>query len=137
MMMINYPFKSIKSGDVFFAQYLNYKGELKQHYFYCVYTQSEDKNNNLVSDIVGLMISTNNKFAKLDAQGFNDYNVEVEINNRKAWVCADKIFRFMPDDENCRAEKKNIFLTKKEKEEILARFTRFYLEATRQMLKNE
>ena len=128
---------NIKAGDLFHAQYLNYQGELKHHYFYCVYTQQDDVNNNLASDIVGLLISTNEKFAKLEAQGFNDYNVSVEINGRKAWVCADKMYRFMLTDATCNIEKKNTRLTQKEKEEVLSRFTRFYLETTRQMLEYE
>ena len=128
---------NIKAGDLFHARYLNYQGELKHHYFYCVYTQQDDVNNNLVSDIVGLLISTNEKFAKLEAQGFNDYNVSVEISGRKAWVCADKMYRFMLTDATCNIEKKKTRLTQKEKEEVLSRFTRFYLETTRQMLEYE
>lgn len=128
---------NIKAGDLFHARYLNYQGELKHHYFYCVYTQQDDVNNKLSSDIVGLLISTNEKFAKLEAQGFNDYNVSVEINGRKAWVCADKMYRFMLTDTTCNIEKKKMRLTQKEKEEVLSRFTRFYLETTRQMLEHE
>lgn len=133
-----YHSKNIKAGDIFHAKYLNYRGLTKQHFFYCVYTQSHDENNNLTEDIVGLLISTNKKFAKLEAQGFNDYNVKVEIHNKTAWVCTDKIFRFMLTDETCDVDlKKNIVLTKKEKEEVLSKFTRFFLETTRQMLEYE
>lgn len=128
---------NIKAGDIFHARYLNYNGAEKRHYFYCIYTQVEDPNNNLYEDIVGLLISTNKKFDKLEAQGFNDYNVPVMINGKKAWVCTDKMYRFMSSDETCEIERKIINLAQKEKEEVLAKFTRFYLEATRQMIEYE
>ena len=64
-MMMIYP-SNIKAGDIFHAQYLNYRGELKHHYFYCVYTQNDDQNNNLTTDVMGLLISTNDKFARLE-----------------------------------------------------------------------
>lgn len=129
--------KEIKAGDLFYAQYLNYQGELKHHYFYCVYTQESDQNNSLSGDAVGLLISTNDKFARLAEQGLNDYNVAVTINGKKAWVCADKMYRFMLSDPTCKAERKKAALGQKEKEEVLSRFTRFFLEATRQMLEYE
>ena len=132
-----YLFNHVSAGKIFHVEYLNYKGKARKHYFFCVYSQSEDKNNLLFEDIVGLLISTNKKFGVLDAQGYNDHNVEVNINNRRAWVCTDKSYRFSLTDKTIKLTPKNIDLTLEEKENVLARYTRFYLEATRQLLANE
>lgn len=135
--MKTYPFNAIIAGNVFHAEYLNYKGSLKKHYFYCVYSQVEDKNNSLTEDIVGVMISTNDKFEKLAEQGMNDYNVEVEINGRKAWVCSDKVYRFSLQDDTIKLQKKvSVIIPKNVQDDIVSKFSRFYLEATRQMLEN-
>ncbi|HPW96768.1 MAG TPA: hypothetical protein PK557_07385 [Paludibacteraceae bacterium] len=128
---------NIKAGDIFHARYLNYKGTEKRHYFYCIYAQADDPNNTLTEDIIGLMISSNTKFERLEEQGVNDYNVQVEIFGKKSWVCVDKSFRFMLSDSTCEIDKKKISLTEKEKSEILNKYSRFYLEATRQMIANE
>lgn len=134
--MKTYLSNHVEAGSIFHVEYLNYKGKARKHYFFCIYSQSDDDNNLLFEDVVGLLISTNKKFGRLDAKGYNDYNAEVLINNRKAWVCTDKSYRFSLTDKKIKLTPKIIKLTTKEKEDVLARYTRFYLEATRQLLEN-
>jgi hypothetical protein len=117
----------IKPFDIIYKEYAGEFGqESSKHYYVCIYTQSEDENNRLYSDIYGLMITTNKKYENIP----NDYNVRIEINDVQCYVLCDKIFRFKIEQT---MEVKDTKLTVYEKSEIKSKFDKFIKEVNRQM----
>lgn len=120
------PMKTCRSNlnpyDIFFAKRIG-----GNHYFVCIYTQSNDINNVLTEDIYGLLITTNQKYARIPK---NDYNVEIYINNRRCYVCCDKLIRINKRDA---VKKKYYTLEEEEKSEIRSKFSKFINEVERQM----
>lgn len=121
--------KNIKAGDIFHAEHDSFYGKKRKHYFYCVYSQVEDINNFLEEDVIGLMITTNDKMAKVIEKN-NDYNVKIKINNTTSYVCCDKFYRF---NIKSKIGKKSNVLRKKEKEEIMFYYKKFINESLRQL----
>lgn len=120
----------IKTGDVFHAEYSNYYGHDKKHFFYCIYTQRQDVNNTLSEDIIGLMITSNPKMDYI-IETKNDYNVKIRLKNEDAYVCSDKVFRFNTNDKINKVN--NSVLTNKEKRLINTYFKKFIKESFRQL----
>lgn len=121
----------IKTGDIFHAEYTNYYGTNKRHFFYCIYTQEQDIHNTLSEDIIGLLITTNEKFEHI-IENKNDYNIKVKLNKRVAYVNADKIFRFNLRDK-INTNKYKYKLNKKEKALIKKYYKKFIKESLRQL----
>lgn len=84
---MNYRFdkEAIQTHDIFYAEHYDIHGVKYGHYFYCIHTQREDKNNTLFRDVIGLLITTR------DVPG---YTHKIIINNKEAFVCCDKEVRF-------------------------------------------
>lgn len=120
----------IKTGDIFHVEYNNYYGTQKRHYFYCIYTQKEDINNTLSEDVIGLMITTNEKMDYI-VKYKNDYNVKIKLNDKTAYVCCDKIFRFNVKDK--KIDYVGDLLNAKEKKAITKYYKRFIKESLRQL----
>ena len=120
----------IKTGDIFHVEYSNYYGTQKRHYFYCIYTQKEDINNTLSEDVIGLMITTNEKMDYI-VKYKNDYNVKIKLNDKTAYVCCDKIFRFNVKDK--KVDYVGDLLNAKEKKSITKYYKRFIKESLRQL----
>ncbi len=125
MMKICPSKQTIKTFDIFYAP--RNVGESRKHYFVCIYSQEKDANNRLFSDIYGLMISTNPKYQKLPE---NDYNVQIEINEKTCFVLCDKWYRFEVDDS---MEIKPAVLEEQTRIEIMAKLNKFIKEVKRQM----
>lgn len=121
--------KNIKTGDIFHAEYSNYYGKDKKHFFYCVYTQHQDINNTLVEDIIGLLITSNTKYEYI-IENKNDYNIRITINGKRSYVNADKIYRFNTND-NISFKKERV--SPKQKKKILKFYKRFLKESLRQL----
>lgn len=119
----------IKAGDIFHAEYNNYYGDNKRHFFYCIYSQEQDGNNNLNEDIIGLMITTNEKMDYI-IENKNDYNVKIRLRDKKSYVCCDKVFRFNTKDKVDMVRDK---LTKKEKKLIKIYYKKFLSETLKQL----
>lgn len=115
----------IKAYQIFYKTTVSEFGEHK-HYYVCIYSQRQDINNRLVSDVYGLMISTNKKFENLP----NDYNVKIEINGTPCFVLCDKMYRFKIEET---MEVKEQRLTNYQKSEIAEKLNKFYNEIKRQM----
>lgn len=122
----------VKAGNIFLAEYSNYYGEKKRHYFYCIYSQEEDINNNLNEDVIGLMITSNKKMDYI-IENKNDYNVKIILHSKNVYVCCDKIFRFNKNE----IKTKGGAITKKEKKEIDFYYKKFIKESLRQLKENE
>lgn len=120
----------IKTGDIFHVEYNNYYGTQKRHYFYCIYTQKEDINNTLSEDVIGLMITTNEKMDYI-VKYKNDYNVKITLNDKTAYVCCDKVFRFNVKDK--KVDYVGDLLNAKEKKSITKYYKRFIKESLRQL----
>ena len=120
----------IKTGNIFHVEYNNYYGTQKRHYFYCIYTQKEDINNTLSEDVIGLMITTNEKMDYI-VKYKNDYNVKIKLNDKTAYVCCDKIFRFNVKDK--KVDYVGDLLNAKEKKSITKYYKRFIEESLRQL----
>jgi hypothetical protein len=120
----------IKTGSIFHVEYNNYYGTQKRHYFYCIYTQKEDINNTLSEDVIGLMITTNEKMDYI-VKYKNDYNVKIKLNDKTAYVCCDKIFRFNVKDK--KVDYVGDLLNAKEKKAITKYYKRFIKESLRQL----
>lgn len=118
----------IKTGDIFLAEYNNYYGKKRKHYFYCIYTQKQDINNNLEEDIIGLMITSNKKMDYI-IQNFNDYNVKIKLYTTESYVCCDKIFRFNKNEITTFGDLLDDF----EKRMILIYYKKFMKETLRQL----
>lgn len=118
----------IKTGDIFHAEYDNYYGTKKKHYFYCVYSQNEDINNTLNEDVIGLMITSNQKMDYI-IENKNDYNVRIELYEKEVYVCCDKIFRFNKNEIDIKGD----MLNQEEKDEILVFYKKFIKESLRQL----
>lgn len=112
----------LRPHDIFFANHYSHNGTKIGHYFYCVYSQQTDESNELFRDVLALLITTK------EVPG---YNVEIEINGKKAYVCCDNPIRLMSSGHN--AVLKPIRLTEEKQREILNCFNDFKKEATRQM----
>lgn len=119
----------IKSGDIFHAVYDNYYGENKKHYFYCIYSQEEDINNKLNEDVIGLLITSNEKMEFI-VNNQNDYNVKIKLYTTDCYVCCDKIFRFNKKDK---ITLKGDLLDDYEKRVILRYYKKFINESLRQL----
>ena len=123
----------IKTGDIFHAEYNNYYGTKKRHYFYCIYSQEEDINNHLYEDVIGLMITSNKKLDYI-VDNINDYNVKVKLYTTNSYVCCDKIFRF---NKNEKIESKGDLLDDYEKKKVLEHYKKFINESLRQLGDNK
>ena len=117
--------KEIKAYQIFYKTTVSEFGE-HNHYYVCIYSQRYDTNNRLVSDVYGLMVSTNRKFENLP----NDYNVKIEINGTPCFVLCDKMYRFKIEET---MEVKEQKLTNYQKSEISEKLNKFYNEVKRQM----
>lgn len=118
----------IKAGDIFHVEYDNYYGTKKRHFFYCIYSQNDDVNNTLDEDVIGLMITSNQKMDYI-IENKNDYNVKIELYDKTVYVCCDKIFRFNKNE----VDYKGNLLKRKEKNEISIYYKKFIGESLRQL----
>lgn len=90
---------SIEPFDIFLAKGNGQYNKSGRHYFVCIYSQEKDINNHLSNDLYGLMITSNNKYAKFFDNNFNDYNVEIKFNGKISYALCDKILR-IPNNKN-------------------------------------
>lgn len=114
----------IKPHDIFYAEHYSHSGSKIGHYFYCVYAQDNDNSNELFRDILVLLITTK------ETPG---YNVPIEINGRKAFVCCDNPFRLMSSAD--KIDLKPFRATKSKQKEIISCMKSFEKEKLRQMRK--
>lgn len=124
LMKPHYHFKKedVKPNDIFYAEHYDYNGNKVGHYFYCVYSQINDKDNNLFRDVIGLLITTK------DVPG---RNVNVKINGKQAYVCCDNELRFIA--EVGKVQNKHINLTSKEKKNVMRSYKKMNKEKEKQM----
>lgn len=97
---------SIEPFDVFLAKDNGQYNESGRHYFVCIYSQEKDINNHLSNDLYGLMITSNNKYAKFFDNNFNDYNVEIRLNGKVSYALCDKILRIPNNQKVIKTEHK-------------------------------
>lgn len=115
--------------DVFFTTHPS------KHYYVCIYSQYLDKHNKLISDVYGLIITTNPKYQSMLSQKYNDYNVPISLGEKNAFVCCDKIIRIENSQELI---KKKYTLSNAEKARIRYKLNKFIREIQRQgMLNND
>ena len=114
--------EDVKPNDIFYAEHYDLNGEKFGHYFYCVYSQYEDKENKLFRDIIGLLITTR------DVPG---YNYQMRINGKDAYVCVDSEFRFVSDSDN--VQNKHIDVSKKDAKNVLKMYKKFIAKKFKQM----
>jgi hypothetical protein len=107
---------------MFLAEHYNYNGDKVSHYFYCIYSQENDKNNGLFRDIVGLLITTKPPVG---------YNSQVTINGKEAYVCCDKEERFI-SETNAVTYKHQTF-SKTERKNVIKVYKSFRKEIERQL----
>lgn len=131
MMKRSHSRGGIKPFDILFADCNSTFGGKMKHYYVCIYCQKNDNNTYLANDFYGLLITTNDKYKKI---GYNDYNVEININNRICYVCCDKLIRIQNDYTVC---KKTYSLNSQEVAQIKDKFNAFILETKRQMNTNK
>lgn len=124
MMKTTYHFKkaNISPNDIFYAEHYDLNGVKSGHYFYCIYSQEEDNNNDLFRDVTGLLITTKKP---------KGYAQKVIINEKTVYVCCDSIYRFVADVDKIR--NKFINLTKKEKTKVIKCFKSFQKETQKQL----
>lgn len=118
----------VKAGEIFHAEYNNYYGSKKRHYFFCVYSQEKDINNRLNEDVIGLMITSNSKMKKIIKRQ-NDYNVKIKLNATTSYVCCDKVFRFHKNEIDYVGNPLNVY----EKRTIIRYYKKFFKESLRQL----
>lgn len=97
-----------------------------KHYYVCIYTQNNDKNNRLYSDVYGLVITTNPKY---DYLPYNDYNVPIYINKKKAYVNCDKLVRIKLYDN---VQKKDFVIPHEVRKDIRYNLDKFITEIKKQ-----
>ena len=114
--------EDIKPNDIFFGEHYDLNGRKFGHYFYCIYSQGQDTNNNLFRDIIGLLITTK------EVPG---YNYKMEINERVAYVCVDNEVRFVSDMDI--VQNKYIEISKKDKTNIIKMYKKFCKNKIKQM----
>jgi hypothetical protein len=114
----------IKAHDIFYAEHYDLNGEKFGHYFYCVYSQEEDKKLGLFRDVVGLLVTTK------EPKG---YSVEVVISEKKGYVLCDKEVRFIADKKY--VKNKYIKITNKEKRQVMKMYKKLFKEKQKQMKK--
>lgn len=114
--------EDIKPNQVFYADHYDLNGNKYGHYFYCIYSQNEDKDNKLFRDIVGLLITTK------EVPG---YNYKMTINGRNAYVCIDSEFRFVSDQ--ARVQNKYVDISKKDAKNIYRMYQKFCKKKLKQM----
>lgn len=112
--------------DVFYKEFATQDFGPSRHYYVCIYSQKIDQNNHLVSDIYGLMITSNQKYNNIP----NDYNVKIEINGKEVFVLCDKLFRFKVEENMTLVDRK---LSNFEKSEIKDKLKKFLNEIERQV----
>lgn len=112
--------------DIFYKEFENKDFGPSKHYYVCIYSQKIDENNRLVSDIYGLMITSNPKYNNIP----NDYNVKIEINGKVVFVLCDKLFRFKVEEKMTLIDRK---LNNFEKSEIKEKLKKFLTEIERQV----
>jgi phosphate starvation-inducible protein PhoH len=111
--------------DVFFADKTCDFSDKNKHYYVCIYTQELDTNNVLFNDVYGLMITTNQKYNKMQ----NDYNVEIMVNGRRCYVNCDKMIRLQVDEKVTIKQQR---LSQTEIKEIKINLNKFLEEVKRQ-----
>lgn len=116
----------IKPFDIFFAEVTTPYGKKRKHYYLCIYSQPYDFNNPLQNDVLALVITTNQKYKKID---YNDYNAPILIGDKTVFVCCDKIIRLPMKDLELKQQK----ITKEERSEIQRKFLNFNKELLRQI----
>ena len=97
---------SIEPFDVFLAKDNGQYNKSGRHYFICIYSQEKDINNHLSNDLYGLMITSNNKYAKFFDNNFNDYNVEIRLNGKVSYALCDKVLRIPNNKKVIKTEHK-------------------------------
>lgn len=112
--------------DIFYKEFETKDFGPSKHYYVCIYSQKLDENNRLVSDVYGLMITSNQKYNKIP----NDYNVKIDINGKEVFVLCDKLFRFKVEDKMTLVDKR---LSNFEKSEIREKLKKFLNEIERQV----
>jgi hypothetical protein len=120
----NYRFnrEDIKVNDVFLGEHYDLNGKKFAHYFYCIYSQSEDEENKLFRDIIGLLITT---------KEIPGYNYKMKINDRDAYVCIDNEVRFVSDKEV--VQNKYISVQDRDKKNIINMYKKFYKKKIKMM----
>jgi hypothetical protein len=124
MMIYHFDKEQIKAHDIFFAEHYDMNGEKFNHYFYCIYSQEEDKKLGLFRDIIGLLITTK------EPKG---YIAEVTINGKQAYVICDKEVRFFSDKKF--VKNKYITITNKEKRKVISVYKKAHKEKIKQLKK--
>lgn len=117
---------NIKAKDIFYAEHFDFYGRKTNHYFYCVYSQANDKSHLLYRDIIGLIITTRKP---------KGYYESVIINGKVAYVCCDNEHRFSLSAKN--VETKDISLTKEEHKKIIKKYENFMKIKIKQLKKGE
>ena len=121
-----YHFSQVAPKDIFYGEHYDWNGNKAKHYFYCIYSQTNDKTHNLYRDIIGLLVTTK------EPKG---YYVTVTINDKTAYVCCDVETRFFANIET--VQNKYIQLTDKEHKMILKCYKRFTRNKIKQIKKGE
>lgn len=119
---------TISPFDIFYAEKEN-EFKTKRHYYLCIYVQSLDDNNNLRNDVYGLIITSNNKYEFLT---HDDYNVPIELNGKKSYICCDKMVRMVIDNK---MYKKNMKIPLYKRKQIIHKMQIFSNEMYRQLKK--
>lgn len=124
-MTYHFEKEKILPHDIFFAEHYDFNGNKVGHYFYCVYSQEIDKNNDLFRDVVGLLITTKN---------VSGYTCPINLNGKPSYVCCDRAIRFIA--EVGRVQRKYLKIPMKIRKEILKTYN-IYRKETQRQLKRE
>jgi len=112
--------------DIFFAdKKCDFEDNFK-HYYVCIYSQQLDQSHRVLNDLYGLIITTNKKYEYIQ----DDYVVPIVINERKCYVCCDKLVRIKLDEK---VQLKQYYLTEEQKEQVRVKTVKFMQEVKRQI----
>lgn len=114
----------IKPGDIFISNHLSPDNKtIKKHFFVCIYSQFKDNRTSLFNDIVGILITSNQKYDEI----YDEYAVKVNV-KRKSYACVDKQFRFTKNQVSFVDR-----VSEREMTKIILKMEKFTRETERQM----
>jgi hypothetical protein len=125
-MIYHFNKEEIQAKDIFYGEHYDLNGKKSWHYFYCIYSQDNDKTHELFRDIIGLLITTKQP---------KGYYIEVNINEKIAYVCCDIEIRFFSSVDM--VQNKHITLNKKEHKKIYECYNKFTKIKIKQIKKGE